>query len=59
LGWAAGLQPAGWGGLDNFLFFSFSFTNLFQTNLNHKQTLNSNQDLNPTTKNNAPACMQQ
>jgi hypothetical protein len=44
-----------------FLFFSFSFTfpNLSPNQFKQQTTLNSNQDLNPTLKNNAPACMQQ
>jgi hypothetical protein len=42
-----------------FFFFFFIYKSYFQTSLNIKQTSNSNRDLNPTTKNHAPACMQQ
>jgi hypothetical protein len=69
VGWAAtrlrwavvGCSRLGCGGLVFFFFFFFvSIPNsYFQTKLNNKQTSNSNQDLNPTTKNNAPACMPQ
>jgi hypothetical protein len=65
--WAA-LGRLGLGGLGcyglrvwfSFFFpFPFSNPNLLKPKINYKQPLNSNQDLNPTIKNNAPACMQQ
>jgi hypothetical protein len=42
-----------------FFLFLFQIQILFPNQINYKQTPNSNRDLNPATKNNAPACMQQ
>jgi hypothetical protein len=66
--WWAGAGPIGEAGRAaavvwvSFFFFSFFFfksKSLFPNQINFKQTPNSNRDLNPATKNNAPACMQQ